>query len=73
MSRGRLLKGEKDGEAEKRGEPKRIDMHNVETRHFVKCLSKAGLRRIRFHELSHSFATLLLMQGEAVTRIPHPM
>jgi integrase len=64
MSRGRLLKPDKPGE-EKRGDPERVDMHNVEVRHFVKCLAKAGLRRIRFHDLRHTFATLLLMQGES--------
>lgn len=59
MSRGRLMK---EG---KRGESKRIDMHNVKTRHFYKCLERAGLRRIRFHDLRHTYATLLLMQGES--------
>ena len=40
-------------------------MHNVKTRHFVKCLVKAGLHQIRFHDLRHTYATLLLMQGES--------
>ncbi len=30
---------------------------------FHKALSKAGLPRIRFHDLRHSCATLLLVQG----------
>ncbi|WP_397896464.1 tyrosine-type recombinase/integrase [Streptomyces canus] len=33
------------------------------TRHFNTLLRQAGLRRIRFHDLRHSAATLLLEQG----------
>ncbi|WP_328898573.1 site-specific integrase [Streptomyces sp. NBC_00441] len=33
------------------------------TRHFTALLSRARLRRIRFHDLRHSTATLLLEQG----------
>jgi integrase len=32
---------------------------------FRRTLKKAGLRRIRFHDLRHTFATLLLQQGES--------
>ncbi|MFI1702798.1 tyrosine-type recombinase/integrase [Streptomyces griseoruber] len=39
-----------------------IDPTNL-TRAFNTLLSKAGLRRIRFHDLRHSTATLLLEQG----------
>jgi integrase len=40
-------------------------MHNVTNRVFHECLAKAGLRRIWFHDLRHTHATLLLMQGES--------
>lgn len=39
-----------------------IDPTNL-TRTFITLLRKAGLRRIRFHDLRHSTATLLLEQG----------
>jgi integrase len=39
-----------------------IDPTNL-TRTFLTLLRKAGLRRIRFHDLRHSTATLLLEQG----------
>ncbi|MCC9709258.1 site-specific integrase [Streptomyces sp. MNU76] len=39
-----------------------IDPTNL-TRTFTTLLGKAGLRRIRFHDLRHSTATLLLEQG----------
>lgn len=41
---------------------KAIDPTNL-TRAFTTLLRKAGLRRIRFHDLRHSTATLLLEQG----------
>jgi integrase len=48
-----------------REEGQRVDMHNVIGRVFHKCLAKAGLHRIRFHDLRHTNATLLLMQGNS--------
>ncbi len=39
-----------------------LDPTNL-TRTFTTLLRKAGLRRIRFHDLRHSAATLLLEQG----------
>jgi len=45
------------------------DMHNLKNRHFFKCLEKAGLRRIRFHELRHTFASLLIQNGESLAYI----
>ncbi|MYS36138.1 phage integrase family protein [Streptomyces sp. KhCrAH-43] len=39
-----------------------IDPTNL-TRAFITLLRKASLRRIRFHDLRHSTATLLLEQG----------
>ena len=33
---------------------------------FTRMLEKAELRRIRIHDLRHTFASLLLQQGESV-------
>lgn len=41
------------------------DMKNIKERHFLKCLDKAELRRIRFHDLRHTFASLHLQRGES--------
>ncbi|HEY2933546.1 MAG TPA: site-specific integrase [Acidobacteriota bacterium] len=45
------------------------DMQNVKRRHFHKCLEKAELRRIRFHDLRHTFASLLIQAGEPLAYI----
>lgn len=47
--------GRKDGE--------RVDMHNVKGRAFRLVLEKAGLRRIRLHDLRHSYASILISAG----------
>ena len=39
----------------RKGNP--ADMPNLKSRHFHPCLEKAGLRRIRFHDTRHTFAT----------------
>src|SRR5262249_12918949 len=40
--------------------------HNIfRRRMFEPLLQKAGLRRVRFHDLRHTFASLLLQQGES--------
>jgi integrase len=42
-----------------------LDPDNIRRRVFYKLLEKAGLRRIRIHDLRHTFATRLLMNGES--------
>jgi len=44
-------------------------MHNVKNRHFFKCMEKAGLRRSRFHDLRHTFASLLIQNGESLAYV----
>ncbi len=42
-----------------------LNPNHVRDRFFYGLLKKAGLRRVRFHDLRHSFASLLLQQGES--------
>jgi integrase len=37
---------------------------NLVRRHFTPALRRAGLRKVRFHDLRHTFASLLIDQGE---------
>jgi integrase len=50
-----------------------LDPDNVRHRAFYKVLSKAGLRRIRFHDLRHTYASLLLQQGESPVYVKEQM
>ena len=45
-----------------------IEPRNL-NRHFGRLLDRAGLRRIRFHDLRHSCATLLYEQGVPIEKI----
>lgn len=46
-----------------------LDPNNLRKRYFYRCLEKAGLRRIRLHDLRHTFATLLISQGESLAYV----
>jgi integrase len=56
----------KDGKPVGHEEGQRVEMYNVKNRYFHKCLEKAKLRRIRFHDLRHTFASLLIQNGESL-------
>jgi integrase len=45
------------------------DMQNIKNHYFFKCLQRAGLRRIRFHDLRHTFASLLIQNGEPLAYV----
>ena len=46
-----------------------LDDCNLRNRIFYRCLEKAGLRRLRFHDLRHTFASLLIAQNESPKKI----
>jgi len=49
------------------GQP--INHNNMVNRHFNPALKKAGIERIRFHDLRHTYASLLIEQGENIKYI----
>lgn len=52
---------------------KPMDGNNLVKRIFEPTLKRAGLRRIRFHDLRHSFASLLIAQNEPIKYIERVM
>lgn len=46
-----------------------LDPDNVVKREFQPALRRAGMREIRFHDLRHTFASLMIHQGENVKLI----
>ncbi len=47
--------------------------HNLRERIFYGLLKKAELRRVRFHDLRHTFASLLLQNGESPVYVKEQM
>jgi len=50
-----------------------LDASNVVNRHFLKCLERAALRRLRFHDLRHTYASLLLTDGAPIAYVSEQM
>ena len=46
-----------------------LDHNNVVRRYFNPALKKAGIERIRFHDLRHTYASLLIEQSENIKYI----
>jgi integrase len=55
------------------GERRSLDADNLRPRVFYKLLEKAELRRVRFHDLRHTFASLLLQNGESPAYVKEQM
>ena len=49
------------------GQP--LNHNNMISRYFNKSLKKAGIERIRWHDMRHTFAGLLIEQGENIKYI----
>ena len=50
-----------------------IEMNNFSERVFKPLLSRAGLRRIRFHDLRHSYGSLLIQAGASLAYVRDQM
>jgi len=48
-----------------------LDAQNIVNRHFKPLLSRAGLPEIRWHDLRHTCATLLLSRGTHPKLVQH--
>jgi len=46
-----------------------LDKDNLRHRVFYRVLAQAGLRRIRIHDLRHTFASLLIQNGESLVYV----
>jgi integrase len=49
------------------------DRTNIAERHFYRCLQTIGLKRRRYHDLRHTFASLLLTAGAPIAYVSEQM
>jgi integrase len=50
-----------------------LDPDNLYHRYFLPCLERAGIRRIRFHDLRHTFGSLLIQSGASLAYVKDQM
>lgn len=50
-----------------------LNGHNVDHRDFLPCVRAAGLRRVTFHALRHTLASLLIQQGASLAYVKEQM
>jgi integrase len=55
------------------GDGGHMDRTNLAGRHFLRCLQAAGLKRRRYHDLRHTFASLLLTAGAPIAYVSEQM
>jgi len=52
-----------------REDARQLDPNDLRRQILYKALDLAEVRRVRFHDLRHTFASLLIAQGESLTYI----
>ena len=50
-----------------------LDPDNLVHYYFLPALERAGLRKIRFHDLRHTFGSLLIQDGASLTYVKEQM
>jgi hypothetical protein len=50
-----------------------LDPDNLVKRYFLPSIEHAGLRRFRFHDLRHTFGSLLIQRGASLTYVKEQM
>jgi integrase len=50
-----------------------LDPDNLVHYHFQPCLERAGLRRFRFHDMRHTFGSLLIQDGASLAYVRDQM
>jgi integrase len=50
-----------------------LDPDNLVKRYFLPCIEHAGLRRFRFHDMRHTFGSLLIQDGASLTYVKEQM
>ena len=50
-----------------------LDVSNLIHYYFLPCIEKAGLRRFRFHDLRHTFGSLLIQNGASLVYVKDQM
>ena len=80
-----VLRAMEQGEFDERGQPKicklvfpsdsggPLDSRNLYHRDFLPCLQAANLRRVTFHALRHTFASLLIQKGASLAYVKEQM
>jgi len=69
LKKGQSLEAVTEGWVFTTPQGSQLDPDNLRKRVFYRALSMAGLRRVRFHDLRHTYASLLIQQGESLAYV----